>query len=153
MAEPTALTGMSADDRQELKEAVCDAVIERTRQVVSGDREFGRIVLNDRPARKLSSGFILPRLDENGDDESSDIRIATHGLDFRILPGATGALVIRPAFNVYVRALPTTEELFARNGWLIPQPGFNQAAKTQILARNERSAFGGTPAKIGHEAT
>jgi hypothetical protein len=103
MADPTALTGMSADDRQELKEAVCDAVLERTRQVVSGDREFGRIVLGDRPARKLSSAFILPRLDENGDDESSDIRIAAHGLDFRILPGSTGAIVIRPAFNVYGR--------------------------------------------------
>ncbi|WLA69214.1 DEAD/DEAH box helicase family protein [Bradyrhizobium diazoefficiens] len=140
MAEPTALTGMSPDDRQELKEAVCDAVLERTRQVVSGDGQFGRIVLGDRPARKLSSSFILPRLDENGDDESSDIRIATHGLDFRILPGATGALVVRPAFNVYVRALPTTEELFARNGWLIPQPGFNQVAKTQIRDRIRQRA-------------
>jgi hypothetical protein len=132
MAEPNALAGMSSDERQELKEAVCDAVLERTRQVVSGDGEFGRMVFSERPARKLSSGFILPRLDEDGDDESSDIRIATHGLDFRIPPGATGTLVVRPVFNVYVRGLPTTDELFARNGWLIPQPGFNQAAKTQI---------------------
>ena len=132
MAEPTAVADMSADDRQELKEAVCDAVLERTRQAVSGDGEFGRIVVGDRPARKLSSGFILPRLDENGDDESSDIRIAAHGLDFRILPGTAGALVIQPVFSCYVRALPTTDELFARNGWLIPPPGFSQAAKTQI---------------------
>jgi len=132
MAEPNALTGMSWDERQELKEAVCDAVLERVRVVVSGDGDFGRLVFNERPARKLASGFILPRLDEDGDDESSDIRIASHGLDFRILPGATGTLVVRPAFNVYVRALPTTEELFARNGWLIPQPGFSPGARTQI---------------------
>ncbi|MEH2509473.1 Lhr-like helicase [Nitrobacteraceae bacterium AZCC 1564] len=132
MADPRALVGLSADEKQELKEAVCDAVLERTRQVVSGDGDFGRVIFHERPARKLSSGFILPRLDADGDDESSDIRIASHGLDFRILPGAGGNLVVQPAFSVYVRALPTTDELFARNGWLIPQPGFNLAAKTQI---------------------
>ncbi|KRR25283.1 helicase [Bradyrhizobium lablabi] len=132
MAEPDVLAGMTSDERQELKEAVCDAVLERTRQVVSGAGEFGRIVFGDRPARKLSSGFILPRLNESGDDESSDIRIAAHGLDFRILPGTGDALVVQPTFDVYVRALPTTDELFARNGWLVPPAGFNQAAKVQI---------------------
>lgn len=140
MAEPNSLSGMSADERQELKEAVCDAVLERTRQVVSGEGEFGRMIFNERPARKLSSGFILPRLDENGDDESSDIRIATHGLDLRILPGSDGTLVVRPAFSLYVRALPTADELFAREGWLIPQPGFSQAAKTQIRDAISRRA-------------
>ena len=132
MAEPQALDGLSADDRQELKEAVCDAVLDRARQIVSGDGDFGRTVFHERPARRLSSGFILPRLDANGDDESSDIRIASHGLDFRVLPGIGGEILVEPAFSVYVRALPTSDELFARDGWLVPQPGFNLAAKTQI---------------------
>jgi hypothetical protein len=132
MAEPTALSGMSVDDRQELKEAVCDAVLERTRQLVSGDGDFGRIILGDRPSRKLSSGFVLPRLGASGDDESSDIRIATHGIDFRILAGASGFLTVLPTFSVYVRALPTTDELFARDGWLIPPAGFSQNATSQI---------------------
>jgi hypothetical protein len=34
MAEPRALDGMQWDERQQLKEAVCDAVLERTRCVV-----------------------------------------------------------------------------------------------------------------------
>ncbi|ABD07237.1 Helicase-like [Rhodopseudomonas palustris HaA2] len=139
MADPLALAGLSADDRQELKEAVCDAVLDRTRQIVSGEGDFGRTIFHERPARRLSSGFILPRLDAAGDDESSDIRIASHGLDFRLLSGGSGEIIVQPTFSVYVRALPTTDELFARNGWLIPPPGFNQAAKIQIRdARRQR---------------
>src|SRR4051794_39369452 len=132
MPEPHVLDGMSWDERQELKEAVCDAVLERARQVVTGDGAYGSVILNERPSRKLSSGFILPRLDAGGDDESSDIRIATHGIDFRIRPGGHGAIVVSPTLNVYVRALPSSGEMFARNGWLIPQADFNQGAKTRI---------------------
>jgi multidrug efflux pump subunit AcrB len=33
MAEPRALDGMQPDERQELKEAVCDAILERTRRI------------------------------------------------------------------------------------------------------------------------
>jgi hypothetical protein len=151
MADPRALDGMSWDERQELKEAVCDAVLERARQVVTGDGAYGSVILNERPSRKLSSGFILPRLDSDGDDESSDIRIATHGLDFRIRPGGHGAIVVSPTLNVYVRALPSSEELFARNGWLIPQADFNQQAKARIKdAINQRARAEipqGTPAQ------
>jgi hypothetical protein len=62
VGEPMPVRDMTADDRQELKEAVCDAVLERTRRVVSGEGDFGRVVLGDRPSRVLASGFILPRL-------------------------------------------------------------------------------------------
>ena len=61
MAEPHVLDGMSWDQRQELKEAVCDAVLERARQVVTGDGAYGSVILNERPSRKLSSGFVLPQ--------------------------------------------------------------------------------------------
>ncbi|WP_426434079.1 hypothetical protein [Bradyrhizobium genosp. P] len=149
MSESQALEGMSWDQRQELKEAVCDAVLERARQVVTGDGIYGSVILNERPSRKLSSGFVLPRLDVDGDDESSDIRIATHGLDFRIRPGGAGEIVVLPAFHVYVRALPTADEMFARDGWLIPQADFNPAAKTWIRdainARSRAEIPQGTP--------
>ena len=69
MAEPRALEGMQWDDRQQLKEAVCDAVLERTRRVVSGEGAHGAAVLGEKPSRVLSSAFILPRLNEDGDDE------------------------------------------------------------------------------------
>src|SRR6478672_9239238 len=104
MADPQALDGLSWDERQELKEAVCDAVLERARQVVTGDGAYGSVILNERPSRKLSSGFIPPTL------------------------------------NVYVRALPSSGEMFARNGWLMPQADFNQGAKTRIKdAINQRA--------------
>ncbi len=65
MAEIHALRDLSTDDRQLLKEAVCDAVLSRTRAVVSGENEFGAAVLGGRPSRTLSSGFILPRINQD----------------------------------------------------------------------------------------
>jgi hypothetical protein len=151
MAEPHVLDGMSWDQRQELKEAVCDAVLERARQVVTGDGAYGSIILNERPFRKLSSGFVLPRLDADGDDESSDIRIATHGLDFRIRAGGHGTIVVSPTLNVYVRALPSSDEMFARNGWLVPRADFNDASKRQVRdainARSRAEIPQGTPSR------
>src|SRR5713101_353637 len=140
MADPQVLDELTWDQSQELKEAVCDAVLERARQVVTGDGAYGSIILNERPSRKLSSGFVLPRLNPDSDDESSDIRIATHGLDFRIRAGGDGVITLSPTLNVYVRALPTSDEMFGRNGWLIPSADFNDGAKRRIKdAINQRS--------------
>ncbi len=139
MPEPTSLNGMSWDERQELKEAVCDAVLERTRRVVSGEGLYGSTILGDRPSRTLSSGFILPRLNEDGDDESSDIKIPAHGIDLRIRP-TTGSLIISATFAVYVRVLPSAEELFARDGRLIPRADFNDAARQQVNAAIQQRA-------------
>ena len=148
MAEPRALDGMLWDDRQQLKEAVCDAVLERTRRVVSGEGVHGAAVLGEKPSRVLASAFILPRLNEDGDDESSDIKIPAHGIDFRVRPAA-GALRVLPNLSVYVRALPTAAELFGRDGRLIPRADFNDAArqhaKDQISRRASAEIPRGTP--------
>ena len=148
MAEPPALNGMEWDDRQQLKEAVCDAVLERTRRVVSGEGAHGAAVLGEKPSRILSSGFILPRLNEDGDDESSDIKIPAHGMDLRVRPSG-GVLRVLPSFAVYIRALPTSAELFAREGRLIPRADFNDAArqhaKDQINRRAAAEIPRGTP--------
>jgi hypothetical protein len=139
---------MQWDDRQQLKEAVCDAILERTRRVVSGEGTHGAVVLGERPSRVLSSAFILPRLNEDGDDESSDIKIPAHGLDLRIGP-AVGTVHVRPRLSVYVRALPSAAELFARDGRLIPRADFNDAsrrlAKDQINRRAATEIPRGTP--------
>jgi hypothetical protein len=141
MADPLSLDGMSSDERQELKEAVCDAVLERTRRVVSGDGAYGAVIIGAKPSYKLSSGFILPRNNQNNDDESSDIRIPSHGLDFSVRAGTGGVLRITPALSVYLRGLPTSDELFARDGWLIPRADFNDAGRGQIRdAINQRAA-------------
>lgn len=145
MSEPSVLRDMEPDERQLLKEAVCDAILERTRRLVSGDGEVGRTVLGAKPSRVLSSGFILPRIDENGDDESSDIRLAAHGLDLRIR-AVEGNLRIAPALSVYMRILPSAEDLFARAGRLIPRAELSsdaaQRAKAEITRRLDSQAAG-----------
>ena len=148
MAEPRGLDGMLWDDRQQLKEAICDAVLERTRRVVSGEGAHGAVVLGEKPSRVLASAFILPRLNEDGDDEFSDIKIPAHGIDLRVRVAA-GALHVRPSLSVYVRALPSAAELFARDGRLIPRADFNDAArqhaKDQINRRSSAEIPRGTP--------
>jgi hypothetical protein len=62
VSEPYALRQLGPDERQLLKEAVCDAIVERTRRIVSGDGEVGRTILGAKPSQVLSSGFILPRI-------------------------------------------------------------------------------------------
>lgn len=144
MADPVALEGLGSDDRQLLKEAVCDAILERTRKAVSGDGVYGAVVLGEKPSRVLSSGFILPRLNEDGDDETSDIRIAAHGMDVRIRP-TSGAVLVQPQLCVYVRAIPTSGELFARGGRLIPRADFNDAARQHIRDEVNRRAAASSP--------
>jgi hypothetical protein len=139
MAEPTPLRAMDMDERQLLKEAVCDAILERTRQVVSGDGIAAAPILGAKPSKSLSSGFILPRLDEAGDDESSDIRIASHGLDLRVRQ-FEGLVMVRPSLAVYVRTLPTSEEIFARNGHLLPRADFSPDALGHTKAEIRRRA-------------
>lgn len=147
MTESAALRDMEPDERQILKEAVCDAILERTRKLVSGDGEVGRTILGNKPSRVLSSGFILPKIDEDGDDESSDIRLAAHGLDLR-LKDAQGRLRVAPALSVYVRILPSADDLFARAGRLVPRAELSsdaaQRAKVEIARRLDSQAGGAT---------
>ncbi|MGX5668837.1 DEAD/DEAH box helicase family protein [Rhizobium daejeonense] len=145
MSEPRPLRDMDPDERQLLKEAVCDAILERTRRMVSGDGEAGRTILGGRPSRVLSSGFILPRINENGDDEANDIRLAAHGLDLRVR-SAMGTLRMSPTLAVYVRTFPSADDLFARDGRLIPRADLSKQAadqaKDQIRQRMEQEGAG-----------
>lgn len=130
-----ALASLGSDDlRQELKEAVADALLESIRRRVSGEGPDGRIVLGAKPSRRLSSGFILPRLNANGDDEANDIRIAAHGMDFSVLPDVAGVISLEIRGAIYVRALPTSDELFADDGLLVPRADFSADRKREISA-------------------
>ena len=121
-------TGLDWDWAQELKEGVCDALLERTKKVVSGDGDFGRCILGQKPSQALSSGFLVPRF-ENDDDVSSDIAISVHGIDCKLNMLASGVFRFVPEFNVYVRALPTAEEIFDARLRLRPKPELNADAE------------------------
>jgi hypothetical protein len=60
----------------ELKEAVCDALVNALVDRVSGADERGRNLLGSSPRRGIFAGQLLPRFDITGnDDETTDIRV------------------------------------------------------------------------------
>lgn len=101
----------------ELKEAVCDSLINSLTARVSGMDERGRVAFGISPRRGIFSGQLLPRFDVTGvDDETSDIRIATLGMDFVLSAEARGTLRIRPQFSVFVRILPEWQDFVMEGG-------------------------------------
>jgi hypothetical protein len=97
---------------QELKEAVCTAVVNLSVQRVSGGGPEGRVLYGPSPRRSVISGQLLPRFDEDGiEDETTDIRIAALGMDFQIATEARGVAHATPQFSCYIRVLPSWEEL------------------------------------------
>lgn len=102
----------------DVKEAVCDALVNLIVDRVSGADDQGAVIYGRSPRRAIFSGQLLPRFDDSGqEDETSDIRIAAIGLDFTARSGVAGELTIAPRASVYIRALPTWPELQnARNG-------------------------------------
>jgi hypothetical protein len=97
---------------QELKEAVCNAVVNLTVSRLNGSGRDGEALYGISPRRSIASGQLLPRFDPTGtDDETSDIRIAALGIDFHLNARAQGDCVVTPRFSVYVRVLPDWSEL------------------------------------------
>jgi len=125
----------SFDERHELKEAICDSLINLTHARVSGRGSGGDIVYRLRPSEWFASDFLLPRFNVAGDDESSDIHIAVHGVEFKVRRGPDGNITVRPSFAVYVRVLPTWEELSNPTLALVPKLRLKTRVRQDILAR------------------
>src|SRR4051794_11558303 len=105
------------------REAIVDALLNLTWQRASGDGTEGGLVFGTKPSLRFVSGFLLPRFEETGQqDETSDIHLSTHGLDCQISASAKGTLVVTAAFSIYVRALPSWEELTKPELELFPNP-------------------------------
>lgn len=102
----------------ELKEAVCDAVVNTLVGRVSGTDAAGKTIYGRSPLRSVVSGHLLPRFDAKGVDETSDIRIAVMGIDFVVRASATENITAIPAYSVYVRVLPTWSDVNPDNGLL-----------------------------------
>jgi hypothetical protein len=103
----------------ELKEAVCDALVNALVKRVSGTDEQGRTIYGGSPRRGILAGQLLPRFDVSGAlDETTDIRIAAIGMD--VVVGANGSATIQatPQFSVYVRVIPEWRDLTGGGGQL-----------------------------------
>src|SRR4051794_23066514 len=85
----------SFDERHELKEAICDALINMTHARVSGHGDGGATVYRLQPGQWLASDFLLPRFNPEGEDDSSDIHIAVHGVEFKVRQGRQGTITVR----------------------------------------------------------
>lgn len=121
---------------QELKEAVCNAIVNLSVARVTGSAPEGRTLYGPSPRRSIVSGQLLPRFDQSGqDDESTDIRIAALGIDFQVAADADAEASVAPRFSVYVRVLPNWDEI--RNPDLELEVDFrlNAAVQTNIDTR------------------
>lgn len=106
------LPAETAANLDDAKEGIVDALLNLTWQRASGAGPEGTMIFGAKPSLRFVSGFLLPRFEESGEqDETSDIHISAHGLDCQIAAPARGNLVISVSFSIYVRTLPTWDEL------------------------------------------
>lgn len=95
-----------------LKEAVVDSLLNVVHARISGTGEFGAVLFGTRPRNLLNSAFLLPmRGIEEGDEVTSPIWISSHGLDFQIAKEGRGDIVISPRFAIYIRILPSEDDI------------------------------------------
>ncbi|MBN8544251.1 MAG: DEAD/DEAH box helicase [Alphaproteobacteria bacterium] len=132
-------TGQLRSIDQELKEAVCNALVNLTVERVTGGGEQGEILYGISPRRSIVSGQLLPRFDQTGQsDESSDIRIAAIGMDFQVASGRNAELTVTPQFSIYVRVLPDWRELQDENLGLDIEFKLRRQIQQNINARTQQ---------------
>lgn len=119
--KPSPLRPGDIENLEELKEGVCDSLINLTFQRISGFGPSGTYVFGRKPSRHFVSGFLLPGYDPTGkNDETSDIRLNTAGIDFAISDKDGKEFEVSGSFSVYVRVLPEWNELCSERYNLLP---------------------------------
>ncbi len=141
--KPVPLQPADIEHLEELKEGVCDSLINLTFQRVSGFGPSGAFVFGRKPSRHFVSGFLLPGFDPTGEnDETSDIRLNTVGIDFAIENEVGKDFEVSGGFSVYVRGLPEWDELCSDRYNLFPvfQPTaeLRRQLKTAVKQRLEQ---------------
>jgi hypothetical protein len=96
-----------------LKEAVVDSLLNLTFARISGHGPDGEVLYGSRPRSILASAFLLPPLRAlgSGDEVTQPIRITAHGFDCQIHRDVVGVVTVQPRLQVYVRVLPSVEDL------------------------------------------
>jgi hypothetical protein len=124
------------------KEGIVDALLNITWQRVSGTGDEGNVVFGAKPSMKFVSGFLLPRFEESGEDETSDIHLSTHGLDFQVAADGSGLMTITPRFAIYIRSLPSWEEIDAEANGIFPRPPLKRAIEIAITSETRAHELG-----------
>lgn len=149
-----------ADIPETLKEAVTLGIVKMLNDRVAGRDDDTDIIFGTAPTDVLVSGFLLPprpqssgtarnegdtdetlKAFDEGDPVTRQIHISNHGLDLLIHAHGEGTLTVRPRFNIYLRMIPTQEELEQHN--LRPVPRLSGDARRvireKLRARKESS--------------
>ena len=144
-AQPTAVDLTAVENRYraghgvdftEVKEAMVDGLLRLTEQHCTGEGSDGEIIYGARPSSRLVSAFLLPRFDRSGnEDETSDIHIATMGVDLQVTAGTAGTVTIEPALSVYVRELPSWSEIADPRKDMMPQVQLSREARQAVEQR------------------
>src|SRR5947207_3443317 len=109
-------------DLTEAKEAIVEALLRLAVQKCTGEGNTGEFIFGVKPSARLVSGFLLPRFDATGQgDETSDIHIATMGIDLQVAAEQSGEIAVVPDIAIYVRMLPTWEELTDPRHDIVPR--------------------------------
>lgn len=126
----------SGADLTEAKEAVVEGVLQLAIERCTGEGQSGELVYGMKPSAKFVSGFLLPRFDASGqEDETSDIHIATMGIDLQVAAEHSGEIVVEPEFSIYVRLLPTWEELSDRRHEMMPRSELSRETRQEVEDR------------------
>jgi hypothetical protein len=126
-------------DFTEIKEAMVDALLRLTEQHCTGEGPDGAIIYGSRPSSRLVSAFLLPRYDRTGtEDETSDIHLATMGMDLQVVAGVGGEVIIAPELSIYVRELPTWAEISDPRHDIMPQVQLSREARQDVENRARR---------------
>lgn len=99
-----------------LQEAVAEGLLGRIFSISSGAGEIGQKVIGSRPSRKFVTGFLEPAYvaaggNLNVDETANPIHIITNGFDLQLKVSERFEIKVSIAFSVYVRVLPTSEDL------------------------------------------
>lgn len=133
-ADLRALPPQLEGDLTEAKEAIVDGLLGLTVEHCTGAGAGGALLFGAKPSSQLVSGFLLPRFDQMGGDETSDIHLATLGLDLQLAADAAGEAVVQPSLSIYVRELPGWDEISDPRHEMMPQPQLSRAARQQVEA-------------------
>ncbi len=133
--EEQRLIDAAGHDFTEAKEAIVEALVRMTERRCSGVDGDGELLFGSRPSSKLVSGFLLPRFDSGGADDTSDIHIATMGVDLQLAAGQGGEIVVRPNITAYIRELPSWTEISDPKHDVMPRVQLSQQTRQTIEQR------------------
>lgn len=123
-------------DLTEAKEAVVEGLLQLTVQRCTGEGPTGDYIFGSKPSSKLVSGFLLPRFDATGQgDDTSDIHIATMGIDFQVAADRRDEIVVVPSLAIYVRTLPTWDEMADPRHDMFPRSELSRETRQAVEAR------------------